>query len=340
MPVKFNKQSEAVLDALYTRFFEAHDGFSEVTSSHWREIGWHRVERRPGSWIMRGAGFGDRAEWTYLNRIRNFGINAALSKMQQRYDCPREIWDMGRAVARLQRRVFSFDCAKQILSLSKVIAEMGGTDPKRPLSSAGLRRVCVIGDGYGYLGVLIKTVDPDVRLTSVNLGRGLLFDAYYSVICMPEASLGLKGEQDVGSCDFVFLPAEDYAELQGMPQDLVFNIASMQEMNLAVVRNYMQYIRHDNEGRPYLYCCNRRAKRLPDGEVVKFEEYGWLDADEIVFDETCPWYQAYPSGIIPRWHPFDGEILHRLVRLAPRCDASTKSQAFFPDKSPNIHRTA
>lgn len=309
--------ADALLTALHERFFKANEGFSEVTSSHWREIGWHKVGRHAGTWKLHGAGFGDRVEINLFNCIRNFGVSVALSRMQEQYGCPRDLWKLGRDIARRQQRVFSFDCAKQILSLSKVISEAGGDNTARPLTSAGLSRVCVIGDGYGYLGSLIKMVDPGVTLTSVNLGRGLLFDAHYSAMCMPEASLGLGIQQD-NVRDFVFLPAEDYAALQDMPQDLIFNIASMQEMNLSVVKNYINYIRRGDGGSPLFYCCNRRDKRLPDGEVVRFSEYGWQSKDDILFDEPCPWYQNYPAGFIPRWHPFDGEILHRLVRLAPR----------------------
>lgn len=176
--------------------------------------------------------------------------------------------------------------------------------------------MCVIGDGYGYLGSLLKAFDPSVEVTSVNLGRGLLFDVYYSGLRFPNASACLSEAEAVcGGKDFTFMPAEDYASLQDQPQDLVFNIASMQEMNLDVVRNYMHYIRRRDGKRTLFYCCNRVNKILPDGEVVRFDEYGWSANDSVVFDELCPWYQNFPHGLIVRWCPFDGEIKHRLVYL-------------------------
>ena len=185
----------------------------------------------------------------------------------------------------------------------------------------GIKRVCVIGDGYGYLGSVLKAADPGLAVTSVNLGRGLLFDVYYTLLAHPQARLSLAGETAgavYDGTDFIFLPAENYSLLSRMPQDLVLNVASMQEMNISVVRNYMDYIRPKQASENVLfYCCNRGEKRLPAGEIVRFADYGWLDADEVYFDEACPWYQEFPVGLIPRYLPFDGAHLHRFVALSP-----------------------
>jgi hypothetical protein len=223
---------------------------------------------------------------------------------------------------------------KQVLSLHRLLLLLDG----RPLlpsleksgrfTSRGIRRVCVIGDGYGYLACLLKSVDPALQLTSVNLGRGLFFDVFYTLLSHPDAKVCLSDEHrasDVVTNDFLFLPAENYNMLRQMPQDLVFNIASMQEMNISVVQNYIDYIRpkHESE-RVLFYCCNRREKTLPAGEVVKFSDYGWREADKVYFDEACPWYQKFPSGILGRYLPFNGEILHRFVSLAPVTSAHVK----------------
>ena len=179
----------------------------------------------------------------------------------------------------------------------------------------------MIGDGFGYLGSFLKAIDPGVEVTSVNLGRGLFFDVYYTLLAHPKARLGLVGEvasAPSASTDFFFLPAENYSVLSQMPQDLVLNVASMQEMNISVVRSYMNYIRPKQASENVLfYCCNRREKKLPAGEIVRFADYGWLEADKGFFEEPCPWYQKFPSGILGRYLPFDGEILHRFVSLAP-----------------------
>ncbi len=286
-----------------------------MTSSHWRAVGWHRARVGDGKWKLDGAGFGDLQNDNFLNTLRTFGVRRAVESLREAHDCPEELWKLGISVARSQNRIFSFDCAKQVLALAKVYGYLEPTDPDSPLTSAGVTNCCVIGDGYGYLGALLKSFDPNVTVTSVNLGRGLLFDAYYTCLRFPRASLALLGDGVSSKQDFLFLPAEDYGALKNMPQDLVFNIASMQEMNLVVVQNYLHYIRRRANQRVLFYCCNRIEKTLPDGEIVRFDDYGWDANDVIVFDELCPWYQSFPHGLIPRWLSFDGKIKHRLVDL-------------------------
>ena len=56
-------------------------------------------------------------------------------------------------------------------------------------------------------------------------------------------------------------------------------------------------------------------KILPDGTVIRFMDYPWDAAEEILIDEPCPWYQKYPSPKPPFWKPFDGTFLHRLIKL-------------------------
>lgn len=321
-----NTDFQKTLENLYRRFYESHDSFSEVTSSHWQKVGWHTASLGKGEWKLKGTGFGDWMENNFINRLRTFGVSRAVAGLQSRYGCPGDLWEMGMAVAKSQNRIFSYDCAKQVLALAKVARSIAAKDPQSPLVSADIGKVCVIGDGYGYLGALLKAFDPGVTVTSVNLGRGLLFDAYYTNLRFPNASAAV-GDAAAGrsGTDFTFLPAEDYASLQSLPQDLVFNIASMQEMNLAVVRNYVRYIRRQDGKRTLFYCCNRVEKALPDGEVVRFGEYGWRANDAIVFDERCPWYQSFPHGLIPKWLPFDGEINHRLVYLHAARDPNVAS---------------
>ena len=52
----------------------------------------------------------------------------------------------------------------------------------------------MIGDGLGYLGSFLRAVDPGVEVNSVNLGRGLFFDVYYTLLVHPRARLSLVGE--------------------------------------------------------------------------------------------------------------------------------------------------
>jgi hypothetical protein len=88
----------------------------------------------------------------------------------------------------------------------------------------------------------------------------------------------------------------------------------MQEMNPPVIANYFEYMRGSKAEEKYFYCCNRLEKVLPDGTITKFNEYPW-NGCEILLDEACPWYQGYVDHNYPFYHPFDGVIWHRLVKL-------------------------
>lgn len=321
----------SILNDLYDRFYSEGFSYQDVTSSHWRSCGWHKVHRDTnGEFKLEGGGFGDFQSRTPHNFLRGFGVRIELRKLAKTYACDNNLLRIGEEVARAQGRLFSFDCLKQVLSLSQLLSVLQASESSRSreggrLTSLGIKRVCVIGDGYGYLGSFLKAVDPGVEVTSVNLGRGLFFDVYYTLLANPQARLGLVGEiasAPSESTDFIFLPAENYSLLSQMAQDLVLNVASMQEMNISVVRNYMDYIRPKQLSDNVLfYCCNRKEKKLPAGEIVRFTDYGWLKADKIYFDEPCPWYREFPVGLIPRYLPFDGIHLHRFVSLAPGTSA-------------------
>ena len=90
----------------------------------------------------------------------------------------------------------------------------------------------------------------------------------------------------------------------------------MQEMNLETVRDYFSFMRKQVTVEKYFYCCNRELKILPDGQIVKFVDYGWEESDDIIFDELCPWYQKYPTNIPPNFlRNFDGVIRHKLIKF-------------------------
>jgi hypothetical protein len=91
----------------------------------------------------------------------------------------------------------------------------------------------------------------------------------------------------------------------------------MQEMTIESVSDYFTCMRSAAQGMgPYFYCCNRVEKLLPDGALIRFDEYPWSKADEVLVDELCPWHQRYYALRPPFYRPFDGPVQHRLARLA------------------------
>ena len=99
-----------------------------------------------------------------------------------------------------------------------------------------------------------------------------------------------------------------------LPVSLFINIASMQEMDMAVIQKYFSIMRTSTV-ESYFYCCNRENKTLPDDSVICFSDYPWDEKERIIIDEPCSWHQQYPSNFPPFRRNFDGTHLHRLIKL-------------------------
>lgn len=71
--------------------------------------------------------------------------------------------------------------------------------------------------------------------------------------------------------------------------DVVININSMQEMNIETTQYYFKYIRGHVSETGLFYCSNRLEKKMPLGEVSRFNDYPWSEADIYIYNERCPW---------------------------------------------------
>jgi hypothetical protein len=204
-----------------------------------------------------------------------------------------------------------------MLSISVVASHLNADiSAGNPFVKKGIRVVCVIGDGYGYFTLLLKYLDPDLKIISVNLGKTLFFDVLSAQKGLPDEETmlldAINRQKPLVSLNFC--EAERYELLCGLPVDMFINIASMQEMDPAIVHSYFDYMHKSSSKEVYFYCCNRERKVLPDGTVSQFSDYPWGDA-RILLDELCPWYQKFPTSLPPFWKSFDGPTRHRIVRL-------------------------
>ena len=205
-------------------------------------------------------------------------------------------------------RDVSFDCIKQALAINKILSNDVALDGKT---------ICIIGDGYGFLGIFLKKLFPKSNIVSVNLGRILIFDMLLTYSSLPKANCNLvmEGSSYDPMYDFNFIPAELIFDIDITNIDLFVNIASMQEMDLSIVHKYFDLMREQKSKETFFYCCNRTTKTLPDKSIINFDDYKWEDGDIVHFDEVCPWYQKVPMSRPPFIRSFDGEIWHRLARL-------------------------
>jgi hypothetical protein len=306
--VKKMKEINEILDYLYERHYQ-NPTESDVTSSHWKEVGSHSVTKTENSYDIIGRGFGNYRENNLLNNIKFLMETIGAKSIIKKFNHNPTILKAAKKICKEQNHYFEFDSIKQVLSLSLIEKYFIDTKQKQfP------KTVCIIGDGYGFLGQLIKSCFPETQIFSVNLGKTLLFDVSYTSKIFNKKSYSLLTTNDLSPCDdFNFIEAEEYHLLKELNIELFINIASMQEMNNQTINNYFSFIEQSKHEIKYFYCCNRVSKRLPDGEITEIDKYPWKNWD-VKVNELCPWYQKYPYAAPPFWKSFDGPIKHNISK--------------------------
>ena len=158
-------------------------------------------------------------------------------------------------------RFLSYDLAWQALILNRL---------KNDLKDIKNKKFCIIGDGYGTLGCLIKKHFPNSQIISVNLGKILFFDVFYSELLFSDLKHTLiQNNNDIFVKDFNYIEAEKYSKVS-FNADIFINVCSMGEMNPNDINNYFLSMRNQKY-ETYFYCCNRVYKQLTDGQEIKFK---------------------------------------------------------------------
>ena len=198
------------------------------------------------------------------------------------------------------------------------------------VSGATPRTVAVIGDGYGFLGALIRRRLPESRLYCIDLPKTLMFQARTHETADPAASMALLGTSGFSEPAQITLVLPQ--DVEQVPEDLdcAINVASMQEMTTTSIAAYFAFLRRRSTPHSRFYCVNRFDKELPGGERTRFYDYPWQADDEVFLDEPCPYYRHFIApytlrrgprmlGLrVPYLNYFDGVHIHRLVRLTPQ----------------------
>ena len=302
--------SNQIQETLFQKYY-SNDEFSKVTSSHWQDFGKKtNITRSNNGFEIRGYGISAYGRKSILRNLKYLPIAILLSKMLSKHGAKKHSIHAAKTITKHLNIHFAFDHAKHVLIYDLL-------DSYSLFNSEDI--ICIIGDGHGLFGSLIKTLRPDARILFVNLGRNLLID----VVCFSKVfphieSLHFQRSEDrnrLQNHEIIFLEAEQFELIQNLPISLFINVASMQEMDVPVINRYFEYMRTSTT-EPYFYCCNREEKTLPDGSIIRFADYsgeagGGVD---ILLDELCPWYQKYPNSYPPFWRPFE-PIRHRLVKL-------------------------
>lgn len=297
------------IGSLIQNYWKDENFKSKSQSSFWEYYSsFAKVEfnQQNGELKFEGTMFGDYKQ-TSINPLKRF-LPANLITRYQLKGVAKPIRETVLTVCKRHNREVNFDCLKQALSVEKIIKS--GVDLKN-------KKICIIGDGYGFLGCLLKCLEPSVKIVSVNLGKISVFDAGLTSFGFPEMNINFAGAKDEyrPNADFNFIPAEVVFECDVRDIDLFLNIASMQEMTKKTIDAYFSWMRTQKHHSKYFYCCNRVSKILPSGEKIEFSKFDWKSTDKIFFDETCEWYQKSPSNRPPFFKKFDGDVWHRLVKF-------------------------
>jgi hypothetical protein len=219
-----------------------------------------------------------------------------------------------RRISKVVNSVYDFDRLRHTLTLvylNKTISQIGKG-----------KNIAIIGDGFGTLTTLLGIVNPENTRILVNLNKSLLvdliyikrfysqnFDDYVTLVTdLDSLNVALEQKKKI-----ICITAEDSYLLKYVNLTMVFNIASMQEMNNHDIDKYFHLFRHSSEC--IFYCCNRKEKVLEDGTINRIYNYPWVIEDTLLMNEICPWHQYFPVITPPFYKKYDGLVIHILAKL-------------------------
>jgi hypothetical protein len=305
------------IEYLLSKYFGENNTFSEETSAHWRKYGEKQrielVSASPAQQLrsareresltelqITGEGFGDFKKLNLINLMVCIPIFIY---------CAIWLWPKLKVNTFSKTLIYTLK-SKQIFGYD--VTRMASTIDflQKNVSNLNSKRFCVIGDGYGRLGSILKSIYPNCSVIYINLGRTLLFDYYYTSKVFTKSNHQLIRTQGKFSDDFTYIEAERYREFK-IEADVFVNIASMQEMNMKSIVDYFDLVK-SQAPLTYFYCANRISKNLPDGSIINFNDYPWSGM-KVLIDELCPWHQKFPTIKPPFIRRFDGPLQHRLV---------------------------
>ena len=239
---------------------------------------------------------GGLAELTPLNIVTNLLFSLQFSRnvfLLIKYRCSLRVLLAVCVISIRTGRLLCFDMVKHAILISKV---------KSIVDFQKSKRIVIIGDGFGFLGSLLKFLYPKVGIVFVNLQKNLFLDYCFFV-------------KSFQTLDDMPLLVEAH-QLTNFKKDelLFFNVASLGEMTSNQVKMYIHAIK---EVSGTLVTLNRNSKKHPDGTIVNLSELLEAEQSELLFDENpCEFYAKYPTnGLNPGFLPFDGQIHLKILKF-------------------------
>jgi len=304
------------------------------TSSYWQEYAAQNTARmEEGRLVLRGFGIGDVGRPRLHGRLLHQLERLSYRRVTRSLPAYPMVWRMTQRLARDLGFGLTFDVWKSAVIVA-ILADHWKTFQLSP------RTFAMIGDGYGFLGALIRRALSGIRMYCMDLPTMLVFQAAIHHRADSRVTTSFLAEdggtEEPSPAAVTFVLPQAIERICGLI-DCAINVASMQEMNAVTIQTYFAFLRQRSGPQSRFYCLNRQRKVLPGGEVSSFSDYPWHEEDEIFLDGRCPYYTHFFSqyqaangprrlGLrVPFVNYFDGAHLHRLVRLAPRPSARTES---------------
>jgi hypothetical protein len=197
------------------------------------------------------------------------------------------------SISILTKRVICFDMIKHGLLISRT---------KFLFKDEPNKSVVIIGDGFGFLGILIKTLNPSLQICYVNLRKNLFLDLLFYKIYF-----GHK---------FISPKIIDAASFTSFPNDatIIFNVASFAEMTENSINQYLEGIQKTER---LCVSLNRQGKKHPNGDYLNlnacFDKYS---PNYLLNSKNVQWYSKFPTNkFCPAFLPFDGPIDLKVYKI-------------------------
>ena len=285
-----------------------------VSSSHWDK--YHENFRYELNSLKGVQGFGHlNKNYGFLSDYIHKFFQKKYRKIASQNFLFKQIDYSAFNITKIQKRANNLDVLRQTLTLDFL---------NQKIDFKKINRTVIIGDGFGTMTTLLLENKLSKQIFLVNLRKTLLVDLLYlkriigekrfdeEVILVEEIKNLSKIEN---KHKIIALEAENYNILSFVEKDLVLNIASFQEMDLGVIKNYFEYLYKQKNKSFYYYICNREEKFLPDGSLIRFEDYPFNPNDFIITDELCPWHQDFYTFKPPFKRLYDGPTRHQLRKV-------------------------
>ncbi len=298
---------------VYEEYYLKQRAPETCVSSHWTDYGPRadvEIDNEGNFLSFKGFGFGDLQYKDLRSRIVTRICNLSY-RIQLRYG--KDLRYLLRHAAEILKRIDGYVTSDSFRQTCGLCVARRHLDVGREETF----NVVIIGDGYGFLSSLIKSVYPRARVTLIDLGTTLLFQMVNLQHMYPDCEHVLVrcADDDKADFDFRYVPAEYHSALCDVKYKLIFNICSMQEMNYETINGYFHFLRANATEDNLFYCCNRIHKELVGGEVIEVLKFPWREGDRHLVDEQCPFMKYAAAGKFPFFIRYGGPLIHRLTNL-------------------------